>query len=170
MFELIFSLRFQCGNGALGDFIGGPAITGMHRPHRAVLVKQEDLVLAHREDLPRYIRRAVAHQEAGHRRDLGGCHLLDLFDPRLLILRVGLDRRDHPAPGKGRDAVGAHVPALEVQRHRFREGGDTQLGGGIVRLGEVADQPRGRSHMHQRAAFLFAEIVSGGAAGVEGTV
>jgi hypothetical protein len=142
----------------------------MHRTHRSRLAHQEDLVHPNGKDLARDICGLIAHQIAGHRRDLGGRHLLDLLDPRLLFRRVGLDRGNHPAPGEGRDAVGPHVPAFEVERDGSRKGRNAQFGRRIVHLGVIANQARGRGHVHQRAAFLLAEIISRGARGIEGAV
>ena len=49
----------------------------------------------------------------------------------------------------------------------FDSADDAQLGGGVVRLPEVADQPGGRGHVHVRAAALLLEVRRRGAADVE---
>src|SRR5262249_27856864 len=68
---------------------------------------------------------------------------------------------------KGRDAVGAHIVALHVERDRLRETDDTHLGGSVIRLAEIADEARGRGEMDVGAALLLAEMRSRGARDIE---
>ena len=84
-----------------------------------------------------------------------------------MLVGIGID---HAGPGERRDRVGAHVEALHVERDRFRQADDAELGGGVVGLAEIADQARGRGHMHVGARSLRLEVRRGGAADVERTL
>src|SRR5438132_336514 len=78
-------------------------------------------------------------------------------DAALLLLGLGRQGADHAAPGERRDAVGAHVEALHVERDRLRQADDAELGGGVVRLAEVAHEARGRGEVHEGAGLLLAK-------------
>src|SRR5581483_7019169 len=124
----------------LGNSLRRPALAALYRPQRTVLAEQEDLIPAHAEDLTCYILRSIAHQIGCHGRDLLRSHLLDLLDARLLCLGLRGDRADQPAPGERRNAVRPHVEAAHVECDRFRQADDAELGGGIIRLPEIADK------------------------------
>src|SRR2546427_6172606 len=48
-----------------------------------------------------------------------------------------------------------------VQRNGLGQGRQPQLGRAVVGLAQVADQARGRGHVHEGAAFLLLEMVGG---------
>lgn len=134
----------------------------MHRADRARLAEQQDLVGTHTENLARHRAGGIADQVDRHRGDLVRFHFLELLHARRFFRRVGGNRIGHAAPGEGRDAVGAHVELLHVQRNGLGERRDTELGGRVVRLAEVADQPGGGGHVHIRSAMLRLEMRGGG--------
>ena len=139
----------------------------MHAAHRARGGHQEHFVVPGGEDLARDAGGAVGGEEHRHRRVLVRRHLLDLFQPRLLLRRVHGDRARHAAPGEGRDAVAAHVVAHHVQRDGLGQRRDAQLRRRVVRLAEIADQARGGGHVHEGAALLLAVVFRRGAGDVE---
>ena len=139
----------------------------MDAAQRPRLAHQKDLVAAHREDLSRHPGGQIAGEEHRHRRDFFGAHGLDALDASLLFRGLGRDGADHSAPGERRDAIGAHVETGHVERDRFRQADDAQLGGGVIGLAEIADQPRGRGEMHVAAALLLAKVLGSGARHVE---
>jgi len=104
------------------------------------------------------------------RGNLGGLHALELLDAGLLVGGLGRDRADHAAVGEGGDAVRAHAVALHVERDRLGQADDAELRGRVVGLAEVADQARGRGHVHVAARLLRAEVRRGGARDVERAV
>src|SRR5208282_3290582 len=55
-------------------------------------------------------------------------------------------------------AVRAHVEARHVEGDRLREADDSHLGRRVVRLAEIADQPRGRGEVDVAPALLLAEM------------
>src|SRR5215472_9716347 len=130
--------RLESGYAVLGDGLRRPALAAMDRADRPWLAHEEDLVLAYGEDLAGDIRREIAGEIDGERRDLRGRHRLHALHPRLLLGRVGGDGADEAAPSKRRDAVGAHIVARHVEGDRFREADDTHLGRRIVSLAEIA--------------------------------
>src|SRR6185437_10310180 len=68
--------RLQRGHAVLGDGLRGPAFGAVNRTQRAGLTHQEDLVQAHRKNLPGDILRGVAEQKRADRSDLFRSHLL----------------------------------------------------------------------------------------------
>ena len=54
------------------------------------------------------------------------------------------------------------MKTIHVERDRFRQPDDAELGRGIIGLAEIPDQARGRGEVHERAAFLLAEQPSRG--------
>ena len=114
---------------------------------------------------------ARSEREIDHeRRDLLRRHLLEALDPRLSSsVSAGIEpimRR----PGERRDAVRAHLEALHVERDPARQADDAELRRHVVGLAEIADQPRGRGHVHEGAGVLLAEMRRAGAAHVERAV
>src|ERR1700752_3198215 len=88
-----------------------PAVGAMQHADRARLRIEEDLVVAHADDLPTDALCLVGAEVARERRDLVGRHLLQPLDAQLLLLGLGRNRADHAAPGRWRDAVRAHIIA-----------------------------------------------------------
>ena len=115
---------------------------------RAGLVEQINLVVAHAEDLAADAVGAVGAEIDRKRRDLFRRHLAEAGDARLLCFGLGRDRVDHARPGKRRDAVRAHLEARHVERDAARQSDNAELGRHVIGLAEIADQPRGRGHVH----------------------
>src|SRR5215471_7222035 len=109
----------QRRHGVLRYRLWRPAFAAVHRAQRARLTHQEYLVHAHSKDLPGDVLGGIAEQIGHDRRDLLRPHLLDFRHARLLRLGLGWDGPDHPAPGKGRNAVRTHVKAVHVERDRL---------------------------------------------------
>src|SRR5262249_50302926 len=97
-------------------------------------------------------------------------HLAEALDPGLLLRRLRRDRVDHAGPGERRDAVRAHLEALHVERDAARQPDDAEFGRHVIGLAEIADQRRGRGHVHEGAGILLAELYRAGPAHVEGAV
>ena len=102
--------------------------------------------------------RFVTGQGHSQGRYFGGCHLLDSIHTGLLFWRVGWNRTDHATPCKRRNAIGSNIELEHVQRNRFGQSRDTQLGGRIIGLTKVTHQAGSRSHVDVVATFLFLEI------------
>src|SRR5882757_8434914 len=90
--------RLQRRHGVLGDGLRRPAFAAVHRAQWARLAHQEDLVHAHRKDLPGDVLGGVAEQKGADRRDFFRAHLLDLCDARLFLLGLGRNGADQAAP------------------------------------------------------------------------
>ena len=133
----------------------------MHGAHRAIVVEQENLVGAHAEDLSGDVLRRIGHQVHGQRCNLIGLHPLHALDPFAFGIGFAGNGADEPAPGKRRNAVGAHVGPGHVERNRFGQTDNAHLGGGIVGLSEVADQARRGRHVNERPAALLPEVIGG---------
>src|SRR5216684_267904 len=88
------------GYGVLSDGLRRPALAAVDRADRPRLAHQEDLVLAHGENLAGDVRGEIAGEIDRERCDLAGRHGLHLGNARLLLRRVGRDRADEPAPGE----------------------------------------------------------------------
>ncbi len=152
------------------SFCGVQPSGAVDRAHRARLAEQEHLVVAHAENLPGDAVGAIRGEIDHERRDLLRRHLLEALDAALFLLGLGRDRIDHARPGERRDAVRAHLEALHVERDRARQPDDAELRRHVVGLAEIADQRRGRGHVHEGAGILLAEMRGAGAAHVEGAV
>src|SRR3954451_22183524 len=109
----------------------------MQYANRARLREQEDLVVAHAENLSRYAVRLFGAQVHRERRDLLRRHLLETLDTQLLGLRFGGNRADHAAPRGWRDGVGADIVACHVERDAAREAVDAELCRHVVGLAEI---------------------------------
>ncbi len=59
---------------------------------------------------------------------------------------------------------------MQFERDAAREADDAHLGGGVIRLAEVADQARGRGEVHEGARLLILEVIGRGAAHIERAV
>src|SRR6202140_5701303 len=62
------------------ELLGGPAVGAVQRADRARLVEQENLVVAHRENLSRNAIGAIGGEIDHERRDLLRRHLLEALD------------------------------------------------------------------------------------------
>src|SRR5262249_23817635 len=111
----------------LCDLVRGPAVGAMNGAHRPGLAEQENLVVAHAEDLAGDPLGGVRAEIDGERGDLLRRHLLHARDALLLPRGFGRDRIDHAGPGERRDAVRAHLEALHVERDAAREPDDAEL-------------------------------------------
>ena len=121
----------------------------MRVAHRPRLAEKKDLVVAHTEDLARHVARLVGTQADHQRRHALGHQLLQAVDTLFLLGRFGRDALDHARPGKGSDGVGAHAEFLHVERDRFRQRRDAELGRAVVGLAEIADEPGGAGHYYK---------------------
>ena len=81
-----------------------------------------------------------------------------IFSMRGWFSGVSRNGRRHAGPRPRRDAVGAHVELRHVERDRLRQSHDAHLGGAVIGLAEVADQARGRGHVHVCAGVLILEM------------
>src|SRR4051812_36050702 len=72
LLECILQLRIE--------LLHGPAVGSMQHPDRARLRIEEDLVVAHADDLPADTLGLVGAEVNGKRRDLVRCHLLQALD------------------------------------------------------------------------------------------
>ena len=126
------------------------------RPRRA---EQIDLVHPRAEHLTGYVPRRVGGEKDRHRRVLVRRHLLNFRDPRPLLFGARRDRLGHAAPRPGRQAIRTHIEPLHVDRDRFRQGRDAELGRSVIRLAHIADQPRSAGDVNVGAAFLLAVLV-----------
>src|SRR5919198_3210653 len=154
----------------LGNLVRRPAVGAMDGTNRARLIEQENLVIAHAENLAGNPLRAIRGEIDRKRRDLFRRHLLHAFDPRLFLRRLGRYRIDHACPGERRNAVRTHLEALHVERDAAGKPDDAELGRHVIGLAEIADQRRGRGHVHEGTAILLAEMRGAGPAHVEGTI
>src|SRR5436309_780329 len=133
------------------DVLRRPAIRAMDRTDGARLVEQENLVAAHAEDLSGNSLRAIGGEIDRERGDFFRRHLLEPLDPGFLLRRLRRDRIDHARPRERRDAVRAYPEPRHVERDRAREPDNAEFCRHVIRLAEIADQRRGRCHMHEGA-------------------
>ena len=80
--------------------------------------------------------------------------------PIFLALLLGFlrQRPDKPAPGKRHDAVRADAEPSHVERNRLGEPHDSHLGGRIIGLREIADDPRRRREVNEASMSLRLEV------------
>src|SRR5260370_17397685 len=69
-----------------------PAVGAVQRADRARLIEQEDLVVAHREDLPRNALGSIGGEIDDHPRHLLRRHFLETLDAPLLLLPLTRNR------------------------------------------------------------------------------
>ena len=157
-------------HGDFGNFFRRPTGGQMDRAHRARLAEQHDFVGAHTEDLASHFAGSIAAQVHDHGGNLAGFHFLELQDTRFFFRRVGGNGAGHGGPGKGRNAVGAHVETGHVERNGFRQANDTHFGSRVVGLTKVANQTGRGGHVNVGTGFLLAEMGRSGTADIEGTI
>ena len=65
----------------------------------------------------------------------------------------------HAPPGERCNAVRAHVEPLHVECDRLGQADDTELGGRVIGLPQVADQAGRAGHVHEGTAVLCLEDI-----------
>ena len=143
---------FSAGMACSAMVCGVQPSRAMHRAHRPRLAHQEDLVVAHREDLAVDVLRRVAGRNTASGAILAGVICFS-FSTRACCsgVSVGIEPimrlQANGAMQLERTLNFAMSSAID-----FDSADDAELGGGVVGLAEVADQARGRRHVHERAA------------------
>jgi hypothetical protein len=96
--------------------------------------------------------------------------LLQSLHPLLLLRRLRRIESTIRVQANGATALERTLKPLHVERDRFRQGHDPELGSGVIGLPDIADQPRGGRHMDIGARRLFLEERGRRPADVEGAL
>src|SRR6266550_5580578 len=120
------------------------------------------------EELAVHPARVLAREEDDHGCHVVGVELLDLGDAAVLALDAALlphlaraadllvDR--HPGPRDGTDRVHRDAVLAEVAGSDLGEAADRGLGGAVVRLAGIPEQPRSRAERDDAAPALLAHV------------
>src|ERR1700730_4767296 len=135
-----------------------PAFAAVCASDRPRLAEEENLVVAHAENLAGDVARGICAQRDHEGSHAPGHQLLQALDALLLLRRFVGYRVDHSRPRERRYGGGTHAELLHVQCDRLRQRHYAQLGRAVVGLAEIADQARSRGHVHVAAAALRLEM------------
>src|SRR5262249_10502777 len=129
-----------------------------------------NLVVTHRKNLPGYAFGAIRAEIDRQRRDFFRAHFAHARDAFLFLLGLGRNRIDHARPGEWRDAIRADIEPCHVERDAARQSDNAHLRGHVIGLAEIADEPRGRGHVHEATETLLAKMRGTGTAHGEAAV